>query len=53
LVGNVGAGVFLVATGFIPCEKREVAIAFLCIALMSTSFANGGLYANFIDLAPK
>jgi len=53
LVGNAGAGVFLVATGFIPCEKREIAIAFLCIAVMSTSFGNGGYCANYIDLAPK
>jgi hypothetical protein len=49
----IGAGTFLVATGFIPCTQREIAVVFLCLAVLSTGFMSGGYYANHIDLAPK
>lgn len=50
---HVGAAVFLVATGFVPCEKRPLAVVFLCFALLCSGFTRGGYAVNHIDIGPK
>ena len=49
----IGAGTFLVATGFVPCEKRYLAVVFLCLALTLKACGRGGFSVNHIDVAPK
>ncbi|CAG2249681.1 SLC17A5 [Mytilus edulis] len=49
----IGAGIFLIATGFVECEKRGLAVVFLCLALLFTGFERAGYAVNHIDIAPK
>ncbi|XP_052061714.1 uncharacterized transporter slc-17.2-like [Mytilus californianus] len=48
-----GSGTFLVATGFVPCEKKYLAVLFLCLAVTMSGFTRAGYSVNHIDVAPK
>ena len=48
-----GAAIFLIATGFIPCTKRELAVVLLCLAVSSPGFNRGAFAVNHIDIGPK
>ncbi|CAC5363679.1 SLC17A5 [Mytilus coruscus] len=52
-IAFIGGSIFLVATGFVPCSKRELAVVFLCIAVFLNGFNAAGYGANHIDIAPK
>ncbi|CAC5389223.1 unnamed protein product [Mytilus coruscus] len=48
-----GAGSFLVAAGFVSCEKKYLAVMFLCLALTMNGFTIAEFPVNHIDVAPK
>ncbi|CAC5394935.1 SLC17A5 [Mytilus coruscus] len=48
-----GTGSFLVEAGFVSCEKKYLAVMFLCLALTMTGFTTVGFPVNHIDVAPK
>lgn len=49
----IGAGAFLIGTGFVSCDQRNIAVAFLSIAVMFTGFSRGGYVVNHVDFGPK
>lgn len=49
----LGAGAFLVATGFMSCNQRYLAVAFLSLAVMFTGLCRAGYNCNHVDFAPK
>lgn len=53
IIAFAGAGTFLVATGFVPCEKKYLAVLFLCLAVTMTGFTRAGYSVSHIDVAPK
>ena len=44
---------FLIAAGFIPCDKKYLGIVFMTTAVGFTGFANSGFTANIHDIASK
>ena len=48
-----GAAVFLVATGFMSCDHRDMAVAFLSLAVMFTGLNRAAFIVNHNDFAPK
>lgn len=52
-ISFTGAGVFLIATGFVTCEQRGLAVAFVSISVMSMGFTRPGFAVNHVDFAPK
>ncbi|CAC5398744.1 SLC17A5 [Mytilus coruscus] len=52
-IAFIGAGIFLVVTGFVPIEMNYLAVLFLCLAVSSLGFGRGGFTVNHIDVAPK
>ena len=53
IIAFIGAGTFLVATGFVTCDQRTLAVAFLSIAVMSTGCSRSAYAVNHVDFAPK
>ncbi|VDI75516.1 Hypothetical predicted protein [Mytilus galloprovincialis] len=49
----IGAGAFLIGTGFVSCDQRNIAVAFLSIAVMFTGFHRAGYVVNHVDFGPK
>ncbi|XP_046326763.2 sialin-like [Haliotis rufescens] len=49
----LSVAVFLVATGFINCENRMVAVVFLCAAVGCMGISKGAYMVNHVDIAPK
>ncbi|CAG2223698.1 SLC17A5 [Mytilus edulis] len=49
----IGAGAFLIGTGFVSCDQRNIAVAFLSIAVMFTGFSRAGYVVNHVDFGPK
>ncbi|XP_069110968.1 sialin-like isoform X2 [Argopecten irradians] len=49
----VGAGVFSVITGFSTCEKRDLAVVYLSLAVMFTGISRAAYVVNHVDFAPK
>ncbi|XP_060073733.1 sialin-like [Ylistrum balloti] len=52
VIAFIGAGVFSVATGFATCEKRDMAVIFLSIAVMFTGLSRAAYVVNHVDFAP-
>ncbi|XP_063442651.1 sialin-like [Mytilus trossulus] len=52
-IAFLGAGTFLVVTGFVPMEMNYLAVLFLCLAVTFLGFGRGGFSVNHIDVAPK
>ncbi|VDI73245.1 MFS transporter, ACS family, solute carrier family 17 (sodium-dependent inorganic phosphate [Mytilus galloprovincialis] len=52
-IAFIGAGAFLIGTGFVSCDQRNIAVAFLSIAVMFTGFSRAGYVVNHVDFGPK
>ncbi|CAG2223697.1 SLC17A5 [Mytilus edulis] len=52
-IAFTGAGAFLIGTGFVSCDQRNIAVAFLSIAVMFTGFHRAGYVVNHVDFGPK
>ncbi|CAC5356926.1 SLC17A5 [Mytilus coruscus] len=52
-IAFLGSGAFLVATGFASCDQRNMAVAFLSLAVMFTGFNRAGYVVNHVDFGPK
>ncbi|XP_071110605.1 sialin-like [Haliotis cracherodii] len=52
-VACLSVAVFLVATGFVKCENRMVAVVFLCLGVGSLGITGAGYLVNHVDIAPK
>lgn len=49
----LGAGALLVAVGYSSCDKRDVAVVLLSLAVMFTGLSRAGYIVNHIDFAPR
>lgn len=49
----LGAGALLVAVGYSTCDKRDVAVVLLSLAVMFTGLCRAGYVVNHIDFAPR
>ena len=52
LTGQVGAGVFLILSGYVGCNQTLV-IMMLCFALGINAAIYGGFQVNGVDLSPR
>ncbi|XP_076086078.1 sialin-like isoform X2 [Mytilus galloprovincialis] len=52
-IAFTGAAVFLVATGFMSCNHRDMAVVFLSLAVMFTGLNRAAFIVNHNDFAPK
>ncbi|KAK3104920.1 hypothetical protein FSP39_013216 [Pinctada imbricata] len=53
IIAFLGAGALLIATGFMTCAYRNLAVAFLSLAVMFTGLCRAGYTVNHVDFAPK
>ncbi|XP_067947011.1 sialin-like isoform X2 [Watersipora subatra] len=44
---------FLVAVGYLPCDKKYLGVVFLTFAVAFTAFCRSGYMPNPVDIAPK
>ncbi|XP_064611528.1 sialin-like [Liolophura sinensis] len=53
IIAFVGASASLVATGFVTCENRMLAIVFLALAVSFLGLSRGGYLVNHVDFGPR
>ncbi|KAK3105998.1 hypothetical protein FSP39_010513 [Pinctada imbricata] len=49
----IGAGILMVATSFMTCAYRNLAVAFLSLAVLFTGLCSAAYPVNHVDFAPK
>ncbi|XP_046559210.1 sialin-like [Haliotis rubra] len=49
----LSVAVFLVATGFVKCENRMIAVVLLCAAVGCLGISKAGYMVNHVDIAPN
>ncbi|XP_067658855.1 sialin-like [Haliotis asinina] len=49
----LSVAIFLVATGFVKCENRMVAVVLLCAAVGCLGISKAGYMVNHVDIAPN
>ncbi|CAH1802651.1 unnamed protein product [Owenia fusiformis] len=51
-IAFLGAAIFMLATGFMNCERRYLAVAFLTIGVTLQGAGASGFVVNHVDIAP-
>ncbi|CAH1800936.1 unnamed protein product [Owenia fusiformis] len=52
-IGFVGPAIFMLATGFMDCDRRYLAVAFLTIGVTLTGAVRSAYLINHVDVAPR